>query len=67
MKSVLEPRAQMLEFLDGVGAADHDVACVLGRTPRALTPFSLSPRQLARVLGLCSRVRYGLLSGDTRR
>ncbi len=53
------------ESRDGRGAADHDAAYVFGRLPSALAPFPFSTRELARLMVLRSRVREGLLTGDT--
>ena len=53
------------ETRDGGGAGDNDVPFVFGRLPRALSPFPFSTRELARLMLLRSRVREGLLNGET--
>jgi hypothetical protein len=65
MNSAISTTTQTLESLDGSGAGDHDTPYVFGRTPRALAPFPFSTRQFVRLLILRSRVRDGLIVGDT--
>jgi hypothetical protein len=59
----VEPHVR--ETLDGTGTGDHDVAFVFGRLPHAVSPFPFSTRELARLMVIRSRVREGLLTGDT--
>lgn len=66
MKTELSAATLTHESLDGAGAADRDVPYVFGRAPRAPAPFPLSTHQFARLLVLRSRVRAGLISGDSR-
>jgi len=49
---------------DGNGAGDHDLPYRFGRRPTTETPFPFSTWELARLLGLRSRVQAGLFSGD---
>jgi hypothetical protein len=66
MNTTVSTSTLALESLDGIGAADHDSAYVFGRVPRVMAPFPFSTRQLVRLLILRSRVRDGLIVGDTR-
>ena len=54
------------ESRDGIGAGDHDVPYVFGRLPKAAAPFPFSLREFARLMVVRSRVRDGLLAGDSR-
>ncbi len=53
------------ESRDGSGAGDHDSPYCFGRLPRAAAPFPFSMREFARLMVLRSRVRDGLLAGDS--
>lgn len=53
------------ETRDGSGCGDHDIPFVFGRVPHAASPFPFSTHEFARLMLLRSRVRDGLLAGDT--